>query len=661
MRILSLLLVLLVPLSLFGQAPKTPAPKAPAKAAPPKPPDEATLKKIEEGTEKLKAALKEVLPPIPPPHRADLEVYLKAAEWIVRHQEWLTNDAGKQTLAVIDQGLKRIESTRGGKLPWLEPAGKVVPRAYRSRVDGSIQPYAVWYPAAYAQDVKKKWRIDLFLHGRDGTLTEVKFLNQHQGKATPADNDFVLIEVYGRGNNAYRWSGENDIEEALLDFLLAEGTQNRLLHLDLDHTVLKGFSMGGAGTWHYGLRRPDKFEVIQPGAGFTTTHGYIAKLPEKLPPHQEACLKIYDALGYAENAAMVPIVAYSGEIDKQRLAATNIEERLKALGMSDRMTHLIGPGLEHKFPPEWQKKAEVEIQKQLKKVEMPRKQIRFKTYTLHNAECNWIKITGLDQSYQEATIDAIWKDGNYDLTTKNISHLTIENGAEKSRPSEVTVNGKKVKVAAGKAGEPIYLEKKGADWVSPAAQEKVIRKTPEVCGPIDLAFTRPFLCVVGTGKPLHYKMHQASVAQLQLFQKEWDKFLRGQLTVKKDSEVNERDIQDFNLILFGDPSSNSLIKKYLPSLPLTWTAEKVSIGGQTYDAATHLPMLIHPNPQQLGRAIVINSGHTFHAADFNGTNALLYARLGDYAIVQPTPTGKDPTAIEVKEAGLFDEKWKVKK
>ena len=40
--------------------------------------------------------------------------------------------------------------------------------------------------------------------------------------------------------------------------------------------------MGGAGTWHIGLHQPGKFCVIGPGAGFTTTRGYVADLPETL-------------------------------------------------------------------------------------------------------------------------------------------------------------------------------------------------------------------------------------------------------------------------------------------------------------------------------------------------------------------------------------------
>src|SRR5262249_38628398 len=144
----------------------------------------------------------------------------------------------------------------------------------------------------------------------------------------PKDRDFIQLEPYGRGNNAYRWAGEKDVFEALDGFRYARGYDES--PVDSCRIVLRGFSMGGAGTWHIGFHHPDKFCVIGPGAGFTTTHGYIANLPKQLPEYQEQCLRIYDAVDYAENAFNVPIVAYSGEIDAQKKAADNIENLLKA-------------------------------------------------------------------------------------------------------------------------------------------------------------------------------------------------------------------------------------------------------------------------------------------------------------------------------------------
>src|SRR5262249_39796102 len=106
-----------------------------------------------------------------------------------------------------------------------------------------------------------------------------------------------------------------------------------------------------------------------------------------------------------------------------------------------------------------------------------------------------------------------------------------------------------------------------------------------------------------------------------------------------------------------DPSSNSLIAEVLEGLPVTWTKESITLGGKNYAAAEHVPVLIYPNPLSSGRYLVLNSGHTFHAADFLGTNALLYPHLGDYAILRRAGDADEP----VVTGGLFDDFWRVKK
>ena len=81
-------------------------------------------------------------------------------------------------------------------------------------IDDSIQPYAVLLPHDYGKDPKKKWRLDIVLHGRDSSLTEAKFIATHNGKAPRRIWDYIQLEPYGRGNNAYRWAGETDVFEA---------------------------------------------------------------------------------------------------------------------------------------------------------------------------------------------------------------------------------------------------------------------------------------------------------------------------------------------------------------------------------------------------------------------------------------------------------------
>ena len=188
-------------------------------------------------------------------------------------------------------------------------------------------------------------------------------------------------------------------------------------------------------------------------------------------------------------------------------------------------------------------------------------------------------------------------------------------------------------------------------------------KRPGLQGPIDDAFSAPFLCVRGTGQPWNPDIHAWSNASLRRFEYEWARYMRGNLPIRNDVDVSATDVRDKHLILFGDPGSNSWIAKALPGLPLTWTSKSLSIGDEVYSASDHAPAMICASPLAADRYIVINSGHTFHEKEFAAFNYLLFPRLGDWGVLKTTP-GADqwqPTVSEFPEtvvrAGFFDETW----
>jgi hypothetical protein len=638
---------------------------------PAKEPDEATKKEIATRVEKLEQRIAQLRKRgVPEPVLGDAEVYLKAARWVVARNEYYGNQAAAWTNDVLRDGLLRATQALEGEAPWLNARGASVARAYRSAVDGSLQPYAVTFPAEYAKDQARVWRIDVVLHGRDSGLTEVKFLHEHSGdRPAPKDQTIVQIDIYGRGNNAYRWAGETDVYEALANFLGRERAGGRDRLLDLSRVVLRGFSMGGAGTWHLGLHRPDQWCVLGPGAGFTTTHGYVANLPEKLPPYQEACLHIYDAADYAENVFDVPVVAYSGADDKQKSAADTIEARLKPLGLS--MTHLVAPGLGHQFPAEWQRKAEAEYGKHLEKGRPEyAKKLRFVTHTLKYPNCDWVNLMALGRHYEKATVEAEVHGDGFNVKTANVRLMSLRMPPGSIGNPVINIDGQKIEAVPSLTADGrrlVYLRRGEGGW-STTLRERLVYdqerrpfKAPGLTGPIDDAFTTAFLCVRGTGKPWHDATQKYADESLKRFQAEWSKYLRGDLPVKDDTDVTSEDIAGRNLILFGDPASNSLIGQIVDALPLQWTKERIVMAGQSASAADHVPLVVYPSPLNARRYVVLNTGHTFHAADFQGTNALLYPRLGDYALLRPAPTEKDPLAAEVVTAGLFDDSWQVSK
>jgi dienelactone hydrolase len=634
-------------------------------------PDEATRKAIAEKTAQLGKEIRALRQKgVADFLLADMEIFHRAAVLIVKHNEFFQKDAAKWTVEALDRGLKRAEQVGERDISWINTTGKTVVRGYRSRIDGSVQPFAVTYPKGFGT-ADKKWRVDVVLHGRDSGLTEVKFLHAHGDKPAPAGDDFVRIDIYGRGNNAYRWAGEADVFEAIDQFLGTERLAQRYKHLDPGRWVLRGFSMGGAGTWHIGLHRPSVWCLLGPGAGFTTTHGYVSKkqLPDELPPYQERCLSIYDAVDYAENVFDVPVVAYGGADDPQLQAARNIEARLKALKLPVKMQTLVAPGLKHAFPPEWRKKAEEAYAPFAKKgrAEYPG-HVRFVTYTLRYPDCDWVRVLALDRHFERALVDARHDERGFTVKTVNVQavRLTAPKGALTEQT--VTIDGQKLKArmwgpADGAAA--VFLQRRGGRW-EPTLPQRLMtdrarrpQKSPGLQGPIDDAFAEPFLCVRGTGKAWHAATAKYAEANLNRFREEWSKYFRGELPVKDDTEVTSEDIGTHHLVLFGDPSSNALIAQTFDALPLQWTKETITLGGKQYAAAEHVPMMIYPSPLNGQRYLVLNSGHTFHADAFRGTNALLYPRLGDYAVLRLT--GADPLATEVATAGLFDEHWQIPK
>lgn len=641
-------------------------------------PNEDILKKIEEHKEKLDAALRLLRREgIQDPFLADIEVYLKAATWITQHNEFYDKDAGQWTIEALERGLLRASLLKLGEWPWYQRTGSAVIHGYRSTIDGSVQPYAITFPADYGKEIKK-WRLEVVLHGRENRLTEVSFLHKFNGdKPAPKDQDFVQLDVFGRGNNGYRWAGERDVIEAVHHFLVVEQKSNRGALLDPKRSVLRGFSMGGAGTWHLGLHFPDQWCVISPGAGFTTTHGYIKDLPAKLPPYQEACLSIYDAVDYAQNVFDVPVVAYGGEKDPQLQAARNIEERLRSRDEQGNkkvisMKLLVAPGLKHEFPAEWEKKmAEARSDFTAKGREEYPPRVRFVTSTLKYPSCNWVYIGGLQRHYERASVDAELSEDVFKIKTSNVRVLRLQMppGATRQRIT-VQIDRQEVGVlpylpALNSPSLFVYLERRGNRWqaVLPAKintdQIRKPQKAQGLQGPIDDAFTAPFLCVRGTGTPWHQATEEYAKANLERFRKEWSKYFRGELPIKDDVEVEPADIASRHLILFGDPSSNSLISQVLDGLPFTWTKDKITWDGQDHAANAHVPVLIYPSPLSPNYYVVLNSGHTFHAAEFQSSNALLYPRLGDYAILKLAGDKKDPLAVEVRQAGLFDDFWKT--
>lgn len=595
---------------------------------------------------------------------ADIAVFAKGVDWCLRHREFHASKK-KETpsawigycKAAIETGLDRAKELQSKNTAWLDQPGSTI-RGYVSKVDGSFQPYALSLPTGM-KDAKRgyRWPLHVKLHGRGGTRNEVRFFNEHAGRKPQDEQTWIQLDVFGRTDNAYRWSGETDVFEAIKDV-------QRRYRIDERRITLWGFSMGGAGAWHLGLHHPSKWSSVGPGAGFVDFYEYQNQT-EMRPPHQHKTLRIYDALDYALNMADVPVCTYGGELDKQLAASTRMVDRAKELGVPVKL--LIGKGMGHRFHPDSFKDF-MTIHLAAAKKGRPKfpgaRAIRFVTYTLKYNRCEWLTIDELQQQYEAATVEGgVGEDGTLKLATSNIAALRIARDIAYS----VELDGKRLPLSgAGDQLLPdVYFQREADAWKVLSYEESRefdgnpnLHKRHNLQGPIDDAFMEPFVCIRGTGTPWSPENNDWATWTLSRFEQEFDKWLRGEIPVIDDSDVTEEDIASKNLVLFGDPGSNAVMAKVIAQLPVKWTKSGLEVNGEKYDPASHGLSMIYPNPLNPQRYVVINSGHTMHEKDFLASNSWLFPRLGDIAVQKFSATASGYEEVTVW-AELFDGSWKL--
>ncbi|MDB6137366.1 MAG: Prolyl oligopeptidase family protein, partial [Verrucomicrobiaceae bacterium] len=142
----------------------------------------------------------------------DVEVYYKATDWALRYNELFNVKEVRTALEQLAEGQARAEQLKAGNTPWTRQTGFVV-RGYRSKVDGSVQPYGMVVPENGFDGPK---RLDIWCHGRFEGTTELGFIQQRRtsaGSISPANT--LVLHPFGRYSCGNKFAGEIDTLEAI--------------------------------------------------------------------------------------------------------------------------------------------------------------------------------------------------------------------------------------------------------------------------------------------------------------------------------------------------------------------------------------------------------------------------------------------------------------
>ena len=644
-----------------GQPAPTTADKGPAraKAAPYRLP----VRGIEIPTEarqaleqKLQAITAAAQPFTGDPLFADVAVLLKAVRFAITDGEFYAPkdvDKAEELLALAKTRLAELKEHHAS---WPRQTGTLA-RGFFSTIDGSPQPIGLEIPAD--MDWSKPVALTVWLHGRGDKATDMHFIAEHMHKAGQFQPGIgIILHPFGRQCLGFQLAGETDVMEAI------EAVKH-LYKIDEKRIMLAGFSMGGAGAWHLGAHYADNWCAVHAGAGFVDVKRFMKMTPETLPPaYIQTLWGQYDVPDYVRNLFNIPVLAYSGEVDGQKMAADIMAESFQAEGQT--LKHLIGPGMGHQYHPEVLKQIEAWARDQLIQGQPEvRAAAHWQGQTLKYPRMFWLRVTGLKQHWEDSRADGEWDGAQLKLTTRNVTHLEINvAGLPENRPAglEVRIDGQTVSAAPKDLQHTgghmlLALKLQEGPWRLEDTSRVALRKVPDLQGPIDDAFMEPFVVVPPDGNSSSTVRQAFYQRELEYMARRWRQVFRGDLLVRKISELTSDDLENRNLILFGDPECNSKLAELLPQTPLGWKNGEIKLGTKSWRGDTLVPLLVYPNPKHPNHYMVLNSGPTIREKS-DPNNSLQTPQLPDWAILDVSVPASDTAAGKILDTGFFNEAWK---
>lgn len=587
----------------------------------------------------------------------DVTALVKSVEWAVDLGEFYSPAHGDIARAVLTEAERRVRLLARGENDWTRQTGLVV-RGYYSSIDGSPQPYGLEIPDDF--DFEKPSPLYVWLHGRGDKTTDMHFIHQRMtrnGQVTPPNA--IVVHPFGRHCMGFKSAGEIDVLECVQHV-------REQYKIDARRIVLMGFSMGGAGAWHVGAHYADQWVAVGPGAGFAETKEYIKLKPDDYPAEYVQTLwGMYDVPNYVRNLFNLPTITYSGELDKQIQAAQVMERAFQDEGAT--LPHIIGPGMGHRYHPDSLAEILTRIDAAVQKgqVEIPRT-VHLQTQTLRYNKMHWLTIGGLERHWQDSRVDAEIQDPqSFKITTKNVTALTLD-PALSLNGATIHIDGQEIQVPRTKAlqtEEAVHLVKAADDdgvWSRVQREPLGLVKRPGLQGPIDDAFLSSFLVVLPSKKSANPVVERWVHFELQHFLHRWKTLYRGTPRMKYDKDISQEDVRCNHLIVFGDVTSNAVLQLMMQkknTLPIQWDEEQLMVHGKQYDAASHVPVMIYPNPLYGEKYVVLNSGPT-HREGHDRTNSLQNPKLPDWSVIDLSEPPSDQRPGRVVEAGFFDESWK---
>ncbi len=450
------------------------------------------------------------------------------------------------------------EPSGGSHRVWLRlgmvDPGAVQVRSFRSRIDDSVQEYAVLPPAPPADEVNASDRVGvvLSLHGAGVRARD-------QAASYAPKTDWWILAPTNRAPFGFDWQdwGREDAYEALADLLRREG-------LSRSRVVLTGHSMGGHGAWSLAVHDPGGFAAVAPSAGWCSFDTYVGRPPGKLAELWHGADGSSETLALLSNLRGKAIYVLHGEKD-DNVPLTEAERMAKALAdLGISFTFHVQPGAGHWWGSpcvDWPPIFEVFRGRSIP--EMPAV-VDFTSAGIGiQARDSWLVLLQPIHYGERLHAHAEWREadgGTIEIHSRNLRAFRIE------RPhARILIDGQELRPDRGEAGCGYRMGEDG-NWEVFSTPSATEGKNPLRSGPFKRAFRNRFRIVYGTaGSPAE---NAALLARARYDAEVWSYRSNGDARPMSDQDflraLAAGDCADCDLILYGNAETNAAWRVVLP-------------------------------------------------------------------------------------------------
>lgn len=520
----------------------------------------------------------------------------------------------------------------------LLPAGPQV-LTFHSSIDDTEQPYGLYLPPNY--DGTRPYPLVVMLHGAGSNhrlaLRRVFGKSNANGETDVEasryfpdweSEDFIVVSPLARGTMGYQGIAEEDVLAVVADV-------KRRFSIDENRTYLTGLSMGGGGTLWLGLSYPDMWAAIAPVC--------------PAPPEGSAPL--------APNALNYPVYIFQGGADPVVRPETVRAwvDRFKAEGVD--VNYAEYPGVGHdSWVNAYRDQAIFDWFGQFKRNPFPER-VRFVTQQYKHNKAYWVSIDAFNLD-SLAEIDARFLNPNeLSIRTNNLAMFSLQlQGHPLYRPGQallLTIDGQALRAATG---ENLQLQRQGNKWIVATMRLATPVKKAGLEGPMSELLAHRHVYVYGTGgnpSPQEIEARRAQAIKAANWSYYRGEFLGRVMVfprVLSDKEVRPSDLQEANLLLFGDSTTNSVVAHYSDHLPLRLPAANADSLGLAY---------IFPVGERL---VLVNSGRSIMEAPDSGKAIDGLSRYASPAIVLALKKFDDYvlfTPTDILAQGRFNNQWQL--